>query len=241
MNDTLLRLMKERQSTRSPFDPEKPISKTDLEQILEAGSWAPTAHNMQNFEILVVTDKKLLQQIGELSVKTSAAFIRENLHQLSFSVEELQQKKVGILGTMFPSEWRNPDTDFEKLVEETPPSQLKYSLKDSPAVLIVLYDPQKRAPASEHDVLGMISLGCVMENMWLMAQSLGIGFQILSVFSGEALEKELQKILSIPDSVKIAYAVRLGYPREVQTTGTNPTRVRRDIQAFTHMNSYKNK
>jgi nitroreductase len=58
----LLKLIKKRQSSRVPFDSEKFISKLDLQKILEAGSWAPTAHNMQNFEVVVVDDKKLLEK-----------------------------------------------------------------------------------------------------------------------------------------------------------------------------------
>ena len=37
---------------------------------------------------------------------------------------------------------------------------------------------RRRSPG---DVLGMMSLGCVMENMWLMAESLGIRFHILAL------------------------------------------------------------
>ncbi len=66
-------------------------------------------------------------------------------------------------------------------------------------LLIVIYDARKRAPASEGDVLGLISLGCVMENMWLMAHVLGIGFQVMSVFSGDLEEEKVKKILEIPE------------------------------------------
>ena len=79
-------------------------------------------------------------------------------------------------------------------------------------LLIVIYDARKRAPDSEGDVLGIMSLGCVMENMWLMAQSLGISVQILSVFSGNPVEKEVKRILNIPEYMKTAYVFRLGYP-----------------------------
>jgi nitroreductase len=68
-------------------------------------------------------------------------------------------------------------------------SFLGSALQQTPLLLIVIYDSTKRAPAS--DVLGMMSLGCVTENMWLMAESLGIGFHILSVFSAESIEEEL--------------------------------------------------
>ena len=55
----LLKLMQERQSARIPLDTKRQIAKDDLLQILEAGRWAPTAHNMQNFEIIVVDNKNL--------------------------------------------------------------------------------------------------------------------------------------------------------------------------------------
>ena len=103
--------------------------------------------------------------------------------------------------------------------------------------MIVIYDPGKRAPASEGNVPGMFSLGCVMENMWLMAQSPGIGLMIMSVFSGEHVEKELKRVLKIPECMRIAFAVRLGYP----VADSKCLRVRQDIDAFTHYNGYGKK
>jgi nitroreductase len=57
MND-ILDLIHERRSAREPYDPNRPFTKHQLDQILEAASWAPTAHNMQNFEIVVVDNAK---------------------------------------------------------------------------------------------------------------------------------------------------------------------------------------
>ena len=62
----LLTLMKERQSSPLIFNPDLPITKEKIEKILEAGSWAPTAHNMQNFEVVILDDKKLIRQIAEM-------------------------------------------------------------------------------------------------------------------------------------------------------------------------------
>ncbi|MFX1352028.1 MAG: nitroreductase family protein, partial [Promethearchaeota archaeon] len=59
----ILEIIRERQSARVSFDPNRPISKETLKQILEAGKWAPTAHNMQNFEVIVVDDKAILEKI----------------------------------------------------------------------------------------------------------------------------------------------------------------------------------
>ena len=91
----VLNIIQKRQSARIPFDSERPIAKEDLRQILEAGRWAPTAHNMQNFEIIVVDDKKVLDAIGSIKFTVSETFIRENYEQLSFSEEELLKKRLG--------------------------------------------------------------------------------------------------------------------------------------------------
>ena len=74
-----------------------------------------------------------------------------------------------------------------------------------------------------------------MENMWLMAQDLGIGYHILSVFGGGSVEEEMKRILMIPEYMKIAYAVRLGY--SVSQPPKYP-RVRRSIGDFAFCNQF---
>jgi nitroreductase len=233
----ILRIIQERHSSRSPFDRDNQPSKKDLMQILEAARWAPTAHNMQNFEIIVVDDKKKLDELGDIKSRISEDFLRENYQQLSLSEEELLQKKVGILGAMFPPSWRTPG-DWRRIARESETSSLDQTIKGSPVLLIVTYDPRKRAPASVGDTLGFISLGCVMENMWLVAEELGISLQIMSVFGGDEVESEVKKILEIPEYLKIAYAIRLGYPI---SKSFQPLRVRRDIAGLAHHNRFGNR
>jgi len=230
------RIIQERQSARVPFDPHQKVSKDDLRQILDAGQWAPTAHNMQNFDVIVVDDKEVLEIIGNVKSRISEVFLRENYEQLSFSKEELLKKKTGILGAMFPPAWVDP-SKMAEAANKSEPMPLTQSIRGSPCLLIVVYDPKKRAPASEGDVLGFMSLGCVMENMWLMAQSLGISLQILSAFAAPPVEKELKKILGIPEQLKIAYCCRLGYP----TGASKYLRVRRNIEDFAYYNKFGNK
>ncbi len=236
MSEEILKTIQERLSSRIPYDPNRQVPKEDLKKILEAARWTPTAHNMQNFDIIVVDDKAALDKIGSIKSKISEEFLRENYVQLSFSREELLKKKTGILGSMFPSEWVDP-AKISEAVKKAAPMPLTQSIRGSPTLLIVIYDSRKRAPASHGDVLGFISLGCLMENMWLMAQSLGISMQILSAFSAPAVEAEIKKQLSIPDFMKIAYTCRMGYP----TTASKYLRVRRDVEDLVHHNKYGNK
>jgi nitroreductase len=135
---------------------------------------------------------------------------------------------------MFPPSWRVPDA-LPEPEDDFVHGFLDSTMRSCPVVWIVVYDARKRAPASQGDVLGIMSLGCVMQNMWLTAESLGIGIQIMSVFSARDLEQELRRILSIPNYVKIAFACRLGYPTEQPG---RYLRVRRDLSRFVHRNSY---
>lgn len=225
--------IRERQSTRAMFDPERKIPEAQLRQMLEGARWAPTAHNMQNFEVIVVDDRALLDALSNIRGGVSQAFVEENYAQLSFSEEELQRKRVGILGTMFPASWRTPGVK-PRVDEEHAHSILGAPIKMCATLLVVLYDARKRAPASEGDALGMMSLGCVMQNMWLVAQSLGIGYQIQSVFGSDHVEREARRLLTFPDHFKIAFAVRLGYPKAIEPY----LRVRREIEDFTHRNGF---
>jgi nitroreductase len=224
----VLGLIKERRSARIPFDKGRPVAKADLKKILEAGCWAPTAHNMQNFQIVIVDDAKIMKEISDLKGQISMTFIEENYKQLSFSKEELQKKKTGIMGTMFPKSWVTPGAKIDKNSDVRP-------MLASPVLAVVLYDPAHRAPASERDFLGIMSLGCVMENMWLMAHSLGLGFHVVSSLGSGPLEKEVKRILGIPAKLKIAFTFRLGYP---VANGGKYLRVRRDIPDFTHHNRF---
>ena len=91
------------------LEPLRAIESGDLEKILTAASWAPTAHNMQNFEVVAVDDPLLVKALGALKNPFSRTFFHENLGQLSFTEEEFLRKKTGVLATRFPLAWANPN------------------------------------------------------------------------------------------------------------------------------------
>jgi len=226
----LLKLIEKRCSARIPFNRSRPVARADLLQVLEAARWSPTAHNMQNFEVVIVDDQELLDKIGTIEVQPSKVFLRENFQLLSFSEDELRQRKIGLLADILPA-WMRDDAATENANSAMP---LHCVMPGCPALMIVLYDARKRAPASEGDVLGMMSLGCVLENTWLMACSLGLGFQALSILSGPPVEEAVKHLIGAPSFVKIAFAARLGYP----VTSEAYLRVRREVAEFTHWNRF---
>ncbi len=237
-NDSLLALIRKRHSSRGEFDPDRRISKPILARILEAARWAPTPNNMQNFQIVVVDDSRTLTLIGALSAEMSEAYLKENFALLSTSEADLRVRKIGTLAGIYPRAWVDPEawdpsSDYR--------SQLTYLGKTllQPTVLfVVLYDAESRAPGSEGDTLGFMGLGCVMENMWLTAESLGVGMHILTVFDDSHVESEVRRVLKIEPQMKIAFACGLGYPADPTV---EYVRVRRDLDDLVHHNTFRQK
>ena len=87
MNE-LLDLIKKRRSTRK-FT-EEPISRADLEVILEAGRWAPSGHNQQSWFFTVISDKamfaELNQRFREAAQHSSEAFVHKILAKQDFVI-----------------------------------------------------------------------------------------------------------------------------------------------------------
>ena len=230
--EDLLRLIKERKSSRGPFDEHRPLDPAVLRAILEAAAWAPTAHNMQNFEIVVVDDKSVLAKLGELESSVSPDFLRENYAQLSFSEEELKSRKTGILANQFPPAWLTEEARQGKW--KAPVSKFGEQISRGPVLLLFLYDPARRAPASEGDFLGVMSLGFMLENVWLMAAAQGVGLHVVSAFGNEPISGQVKKLLNIPPALSITLGIRLGYP----VGDEHRPRVRRDVEDFVRFNHY---
>jgi nitroreductase len=229
--------IRDRHSSRRPFDPSRPVTQSDLTQIFDAARWAPTPCNMQNFEIIVVDDVTLLKRICAIPDQVSERYLRENFEQLSFGEEKLRERKAGMLAADFPKTWTDPENWNPKSDIRTQLTYLGMTIDECQTLVLVTYDKTRHAPGSENDALGHMSLGCVMQNMWLASTSLGIGIQMLTVFSEGLVEKALKAILRLPETMAIAFACSVGYPSEPDP---GYLRVRRDLKQFVHHNRYGN-
>ena len=234
--DDAIDLIRKRRSDRVPFNPQHLVSKEDVRRIVEAARWAPTPHNMQNFEVVVVDDKKVIEELGSIKFRVTEAFLRESYELLSLSEDELRRKGTGILASGFPPAWLDP-SKFREVAETLTPQPLNRMIAGSPLLIIVVFDPRRRAPGSESDFQGIIGLGTVMENMWLEATSLSISARLLVAFGEPLIEGEAKRVLGIPKEMRIAYGLRLGYPLGEKDNGPQ---VRRSLNTFAHHNHYGN-
>ncbi len=62
-------LIKNRRSIRK-YDPDKPVTKEQLNQLLEAAMLAPSAKNNRPWEFVVITKRELLDKIAEIHPNT---------------------------------------------------------------------------------------------------------------------------------------------------------------------------
>ncbi len=230
----LFHVLRSRSTSRAAFDPRRPVTSAELNALLEALRWAPTAYNMQNYEVVAVDDEVLLDEIGALRAEVPAEFLRESYAQLSFSEDELRARRRGLLADAFPPAWLDP-ASWEGRSPEAVAGRPLAELLAGPPHLVVLYDVTTRAPASAGDTLGLISLGCVLQSVWLAAEALGLSFQVVSAFAMTSVAPALKELLGVPEHLEIAYGARVGHPAAPEPA---PARVRREVAELVHHNGY---
>lgn len=89
--------IKKRRSIRK-FDPKKQVSEKQVDKLLEAARWAPTAGNLQSFFIYAVRGELAMERIAEVSKYQN--FIREASVVFVVCVDYKQVEYYGERGRM---------------------------------------------------------------------------------------------------------------------------------------------
>lgn len=232
-------LVKFRRSSRWIFSTKKQIPDEDLHKILEAARWAPTPHNRQPYEIIVVKNKDVIKKISEISFRLTKKEIDEH-ESWSFSTEELESKGIGVQEDVLPK-FVLDLKDKPELIEddkfwERTMSLYALLMQASSALLMVLYDPTIPGIGPLKNVWGMLSVGAVMQNIWLASNDLGVS---VHVASGQTMtldsKREIYKVLGIPKKYKLMILFRLGYESKFGKYGTP---YRRKLSDFVHLDKF---
>ncbi|MEG6584746.1 nitroreductase family protein [Dendrosporobacter sp. 1207_IL3150] len=81
VNNLVLETIKKRRSTRSYLD--KQISQEDLQAILEAGIYAPSAGNQQSWHFTVIQDQAILADINKSAKLTAVNIDNEHISKMA--------------------------------------------------------------------------------------------------------------------------------------------------------------
>ncbi|MHA1276070.1 MAG: nitroreductase family protein [Candidatus Helarchaeota archaeon] len=235
-------LVKLRRSSRWVFS-QKAIPNEALRKILEAARYAPTPHNSQPFEIIIVKDKSVIKEISEVGFRLDKKAVDGHFYWTRFSQGELEAKKDGVFADVLPKfvldlkdnpELIDDDSFWKKSME-----LYAILIQNSAALLFILYNRSLPGVGPLAHLWGIISIGAVMQNIWLAANDLGVSVQLVSgqLMNPNSADK-IRAILHIPkNQYRLMLIMRLGYEGKFGKYGTS---IRRDLKDFVHLNWFSN-
>jgi len=162
-----------------------PVQKELLDFILEAAKWAPSAGNRQSWRFIVVTESEMRRKIGEI-------------------YQRIREGELDLLP---------PDSRYYKAMSERLKSNFYRDMFAGAPVNIVVCGVPKESFRMRTYVQ---DCAVTTQNMLLMAHALSLGSVYINFDRPEHVDlvKQIQKLLEVPEDVKIMAILPLGYPDE---------------------------
>ncbi len=216
-----------RRTANSKFA-DKKVMQEHIELLIKMSSHCPSHFNSQPWKFIAVTDEKIIHKIAKIAgdsmvqLMEDGRFLKQYRKYFRFTEEEMEKTKDGIhidhlpavlkpfVRTIFSetggkvmAKFKVPrilGNDEEKLVAASP---LLF-------VISLTKDEYKKEELS--GFYSVISMGAVIQTLWLVTTALGMGMQFIST-PGEIPEKwnEISGMLKIPDDFEMCAIFRMGY------------------------------
>jgi nitroreductase/NAD-dependent dihydropyrimidine dehydrogenase PreA subunit len=196
--DDVLELMRNRRSKRLFKD--KPVERAALEKVLEAARFAPSQHNDQSTEFIVVQDKKIIQELTALTAEGIAklAGYAKNPIARMMTRRAIGKRGAAALFELAP--------ELEGLVELYK-NGTDWILRNAPVLLLFCAD-------SAGGTFSATNANLALHNAALAAETLGLGcFYAGFVIHSSELDGRIGKLVSLPETHAIYGALAIGYPR----------------------------
>ena len=200
-SEQFFEFLKSRRSIRAFKD--KPIEKAEIQKIVEGASYAPSGHNSQSTEFLVVQDKALLTRISEMVIEYLKFEIKRFANPFFRALALLGDKELTESGL-------NEIPGFKRLIRlyESDSDPILFG-----APVLLVFHAQRRVGFSD------VNAQLALQNASLVAHSMGIGhFYTGWVVSpcrapmARNWNRRIPNLLGIPPENKIYGAIALGYP-----------------------------
>ena len=231
------------------------LTENDLRQLVDAAGWAPSGHNSQPWEFLVVVDENTIASIARIASDNFDAFLAHSpglqrfvsnfSRWLRWSEPELSEAGDGIFFE------RMPRKVWEELTELTSDEEIRERLIDmfgsrgtpsklistAPCLVLTLINTERPVPDCSNDMMALTSAGAAMQNLRLAATELGIAVHEQSpLYDLPETREALSTLLGIPGHCHIVGGMRLGYP--TSPVRSSLTHVRRPVDSVMHRNRY---
>ena len=181
MTNTVIDAIKQRRSIRSFTD--SPIEKETIDEIIQAGKYAPSAKDDQPWRFIVITNKDKIRNLSD-QVKNQMKGILKKRLLLQLTHKELRKKKT--LMFLYGAAMASTDVIFF----------------NAPALIFILTKKKQFYDAS---------CACCAQNMMLAAHSMGIGSCWIGFANFLNFNNKVLNDLQIPEGYHISAALIFGY------------------------------
>ena len=223
----LYEAIRRRHTTNGAFA-DRPVDPEHKRMILELAARAPSHFNSQPWRFVVVEDPERRRALGRIAGESMRDLMEDGRFFLQYrqffrlTPEEAEATKDGIHIDNIPAVLR----PFAKYVFSERgvsmmrtfrvPSVLgndaRKLVENSPMLLGIALSREIYKPGELTGLYTMISLGAVIQTIWLAATSVGMGFQFVST-PQEIPEKWalVSAFLGVPEDFELMILCRLGY------------------------------
>ena len=193
----LMELLRSRRSLRE-FRP-KPVERALIEQIIEAARFAPSAHNVQSTEYIVVQDPAILKQVVELTITQYRRWRNLLSNPIVRSITRVTMgatRQASLDGLL---------EDFTALID-------RYQQGNDPilreaSTLLIFH-------ADRHAGFAGTNANLALQNASLVCETLKLGaFYTGYVVAGSNDNARLAKLLKLPRNHKIYAGLAIGHPK----------------------------
>lgn len=189
----LIRAMEERRSVRAFLD--RPVGREKLERLLQLATRAPSAINLQPWEITVVfgEEKKrlsrvLVKRMRERNI-SCAPGARNRLPEVFL------ERQRGLLDVILPN---LPDeASFEDFINEG-----SCNFYGAPSAVIIVID-------EVFSSVRLTDIGILLGYLLLGAHAMGLGTCPIGLIT--AFDDDIRELLNIPDQKQVVIGVGMGY------------------------------
>jgi nitroreductase len=187
--EDLMKIMKERRSIRKYLPDEVP--KADIEKIIEAGTWAPSGGNLQNWHFVVITSKDLKEQML-LTIKDKVEKLSEKIKSPTAKKEYTAYSGYYTFFTQAPAVIAVIKKPYNSLIQR----------------VLARYGIDYTSSA------GVQGPSAAIENMLLMSHALGYG---TCWMTGPMIARiELEELLEVKEPDVLMALIPLGKPEQSQ-------------------------
>jgi nitroreductase/NAD-dependent dihydropyrimidine dehydrogenase PreA subunit len=195
--DQVVELIHGRRSMRRFED--RPVEKEDVEKLLEAARFAPSGHNEQPTEFVVIQDKEALDEIRALTfeaLKKMMGSFKSPIGRMMMGFM-IGKRKAAMLGGFAP------EVDALPSLYEGGKDLV---LNHAPTLILFVGDDAAMSP--------LIDANLALQNATLAAEAMGLGcFYTGFITVACDRDRSIPEYLSLPDTHKIFGGLGVGYPR----------------------------